>query len=205
MTNENAEAIKTLLSELMGAKDAYQTWKQEQPDAESLDARRIKWASQPFVRGLRSDQLDEWKVTEPGFSSQSAVVAVRQRIINLQRDLAEANAEFKALLRVGTPFQTYADIVGKAERSVEGILQRERSQRVSKVLIETYGTDNSAKLPRAMVDAAKLHPLVTQFETFRLATRMGSLQPHQLTEQRLDEACDRVVEALKELLAMVQS
>lgn len=69
----------------------------------------------------------------------------------------------------------------------------------------TYGTDNSAKLPRAMVDAAKLRPLVTEFETFRFATRIGSLQPYQLTEQRLDEACDRVVAGLQELLVMVQS
>ena len=203
--NENSDAIQNLLTELADAKDAYQTWKRQQPDAESLDARRIKWASQPFVRGLRSDQLGDWKATEPGFASQPAVVAVRQRIADAQRELAEANAEFKALLQAGTPFQTYADIVGKAERAVEGILQRERSQRISKVLIETYGTDNSAKLPRAMVDAAKLHSLVTQFETFRFATRMGSLQPHQLTEQRLDEVCDRVVTGPQELLAIIQS
>lgn len=200
MTNENAVAIQNLLTELVEATQAHDTWKHEQPDAESLDSRRIRWASQPFVRGLRSDQLDEWKATEPGFASQSAVVAVRQRIANAQRELAEANAEFKALLRAGTPFQTYADIVSKAERSVEGILQREQSQRISKVLIETYETDNSAKLPRAMVDAAKLHPLVTKFETFRFATRIGSLQPYQLTEQRLDEACDRVVAGCKSCL-----
>lgn len=205
MTNGNSDAIQTLLTEIADAKDAYQTWKQQQPDAESLDARRIKWASQPFVRGLRSDQLDEWKVTEPGFASQPAVVAVRQRITDAQRELAQANAEFKALLQAGTPFQTYANIVGKAERSVEGILQRERSQRMSKVLQDLYGTDNARKLPRAMVDAARLNPSVCQFETFRFATRMGSLQPHQLTEQRLDEACDSVVAGLQELLVMVQS
>jgi hypothetical protein len=203
--NENSDAIQNLLTELADAKDAYQTWKRQQPDAESLDARRIKWASQPFVRGLRSDQLGDWKATEPGFASQPAVVAVRQRIADAQRELAEANAEFKALLQAGTPFQTYADIVGKAERAVEGILQRERHQRVSKVLQDLYGTDNARKLPRAMVDAARLNPAVCQFETFRFATRMGSLQPHQLTEQRLDEVCDRVVEALKELMVMVQS
>jgi len=109
----------------------------------------------------------------------------------------------KELLSIGTPYSAYRAAVENAEGMVAGILQRLRKQRVEQVLLNTYGHSNVARLPRALTDAARLHPSVTIVETLAFAPRLAALRDAQINQQVVDAAATNAGTALQRLLELV--
>lgn len=202
--NELKNAIESLLNEVADTREFYQSWKSKLPDGDSLDQRRAEWLSRSkFANAYDPKKESEWRAAEPGFASQSPVVAVNVRISNLKRELADAEAELKRLQVAGTPFTKYLGVVGRAESAVQELANRAKRQSLEAVLLRQYGTTNVAKMPRTVIDVAKLHPDVAAFELFRFGGRLSSMHASQIKSSTIDSAYDRVIEALERLLALV--
>ena len=150
-------------------------------------------------------KLPHWKGQEPGISSRPEVVETRRRIAELEVELHNQKSRLKELLSIGTPYSTYRAAVENSEGMVSGILQRLRKQRVEQVLLNTYGHSNVARLPRALTDAARLHPSVTVLETLAFAPRFASRRDSQVNQQVVDAAATNAGSALSDLLKLIES
>jgi hypothetical protein len=169
-----ADQLKDLLAQLTSAQQSYDVWCQTQP--ENLEKQRVQWLSIRDRTYLDGDALNAWKAREPGLSEKPEVVAAKRRISELQLELASEQSKLNALVAAGTPFAQYKTAVDGIETMIGGILQRLRKQRLEGVLVKTYGHSNFAKLPRALTDAARLHPSVVAIETFAFNPRLRALR-----------------------------
>ncbi len=197
-----AEQIKDLIAQLTNAQQAFDEWRKTQPA--DLDAQRSAWLSiRDRQRFFDTEATQAWKAMEPGLASRPEVIETKRRISELQLELAKEQSKLKELVAVGTPFAVYQGAVMNAEGMIGGILQRLRKQRVEQVLLNTYGHSNVARLPRALTDAARLHPSVTVLETIAFAPRFAALRDSQVNQQVVDAAASNAGTALQRLLELV--
>src|SRR5260221_14047899 len=199
-----AEQIRDLLSKLTEAQQSFDEWRKTQ--SATFDKEMAAWFSvRDRQRFYTADEVAAWKGQEPGISSRPEVVETRRRIAELEVELHNQKSRLKELLSIGTPYSTYRAAVENSEGMVSGILQRLRKQRVEKVLIDTYGHSNVARLPRALTDAARLHPSVTVLETLAFAPRFAALRDAQVNQQVVDGAATNAGSALSDLLKLIES
>jgi len=202
--NEDAtkQQIERLLSELTFAQQSYDEWRTSQPS--DLDQKRSAWLS---IRDRQhmydADVLRAWKAQEPGLASKPEIIAVKQKIASLQSELAVAQAELVRLVDLGTPFEVYKRAVDGIESMIGGIVQRLRKGRIEAALVSTYGHSNFAKLPRAMTDAARLHPSVVEVDIFAFHPKLAKLRESQITGAVVDNAATNAGEALVRLRELV--
>jgi hypothetical protein len=196
--NETLTQIETLLVELSEAQRSYDEWRTTQPS--DIDQARAAWLSiKDRQRMYDAEAVRAWKAQEPGLASKTEVISVKQKIAKLQSELVDAQGALRRLVDLGTPFAVYQNAVLSAEGFIPGFIHRLRKQRVEKVLLDTYGTTNTAKLPRAMTDVAKLHPSVAELELLPSLPRLSVLRESQITEAALSRQHDAAVKALENL------
>ena len=199
-----AEQIKYLLNQLTTAQQSFDEWRKTQ--SATFDKEMAAWFSvRDRQRFYTADEVAAWKGQEPGISSRPEVVETRRRIAELEVELHNQKSRLKELLSIGTPYSTYRAAVENSEGMVSGILQRLRKQRVEQVLLNTYGHSNVARLPRALTDAARLHPSVTVLETLAFAPRFASRRDSQVNQQVVDAAATNAGSALSDLLKLIES
>ena len=199
-----AEQIKYLLDQLTTAQQSFDEWRKTQ--SATFDKEMAAWFSvRDRQRFYTADEVAAWKGQEPGISSRPEVVETRRRIAELEVELHNQKSRLKELLSIGTPYSTYRAAVENSEGMVSGILQRLRKQRVEQVLLNTYGHSNVARLPRALTDAARLHPSVTVLETLAFAPRFASRRDSQVNQQVVDAAATNAGSALSDLLKLIES
>ena len=208
MQNDQEEAtaqqIRDLLSKLTEAQQSFDEWRKTQPA--TFDKEMAAWFSvRDRQRFYTADEVAAWKGQEPGIASRPEVVETRRRIAELEVELHNQKSRLKELLSIGTPYSAYRAAVENAEGMVSGILQRLRKQRVEQVLLNTYGHSNVARLPRALTDAARLHPSVTVLETIAFAPRFAALRDAQVNQQVVDGAATNAGSALSDLLKLIES
>src|SRR5258706_9432163 len=207
MQNDNEQAtaqqIKDLLNQLSAAQQSFDEWRKTQ--SATFDKEMAAWFSvRDRQRFYSADEVAAWKGQEPGIASRPDVIETRRRIAELEVELHNQKSRLKDLLSIGTPYSAYRAAVENAEGMVSGILQRLKKNRVEKVLIDTYGHSNVARLPRALTDAARLHPSVTVLETIAFAPRFAALRDSQVNQQVVDAAASNAGTALQTLLELVQ-
>src|SRR5258707_13878389 len=199
-----ADQIKDLLAQLTESQRSFDEWRKTQPI--TFDKEMAAWI---YIRDRQrfysADEVTAWKGQEPGISSRPEVIETRRRIAELEVELHNQKSRLKELLSIGTPYSTCHAAVENSEGMVSGILQRLKKNRVEKVLIDTYGHSNVARLPRALTDAARLHPSVTILETLAFNPRLASLRDSQINQQVVDAAATNAGKALTELLDLVSS
>jgi hypothetical protein len=110
-----------------------------------------------------------------------------------------------ALVAAGTPFAQYKTVVDGIESMIGGIVQRLRKGRIEAALVSTYGHSNFAKLPRAMTDAARLHPSVVEVDIFAFHPKLAKLRESQITGAVVDDAASNAGKALQNLLDLVSN
>src|SRR6266403_3763576 len=197
-----ADQIKDLLAQLTETQRSFDEWRKTQPV--TFDKEMAAWISiRDRQRFYNADEVAEWKGQEPGISSRPEVIETRRRIAELEVELHNQKTGLKRLISIGTPYSAYRAAVENAEGMVSGILQRLRKQRVEQVLLNTYGHSNVARLPRALTDAARLHPSVTVLETLAFAPRLAALRDAQVNQQVVDAAASNAGEALERLQNLV--
>src|SRR5258708_22027700 len=204
--NETAttEQIKYPLNQLTTAQQSFDEWRKTQ--TATFDKEMAAWFSvRDRQRFYTADEVAAWKEQEPGISSRPEVIESRRKIAELEVELHNQKSRLKELLSIGTPYSAYRAAVENSEGRVSGILQRLRKQRVEQVLLNTYGHSNVARLPRALTDAARLHPSVTVLETLAFAPRLAALRDAQVNQQVVDAAATNAGTALKRLLELVES
>src|SRR6266403_2509803 len=206
MQNDQEEAtaqqIRDLLSKLTEAQQSFDEWRKTQPA--TFDKEMAVWFSvRDRQRFFDTEAVQAWKGQEPGISSRPEVIETRRRIAELEVELHNQKTGLKRLISIGTPYSAYRAAVENAEGMVSGILQRLRKQRVEQVLLNTYGHSNVARLPRALTDAARLHPSVTVLETLAFAPRLAALRDAQVNQQVVDAAASNAGEALERLQNLV--
>jgi len=198
-----ADQIKDLLGQLTESQRSFDEWRKTQPA--TFDKEMAAWFSvRDRQRFYTADEVAAWKGQEPGISSRPEVVETRRRIAELEVELHNQKSRLKELLSIGTPYSTYRAAVENSEGMVSGILQRLKKNRVEQVLLNTYGHSNVARLPRALTDAARLHPSVTVLETIAFAPRLSSLRDSQIAQQVVDGAATNAGTALQRLFDLIQ-
>src|SRR6266403_2931943 len=199
-----AEQIKYLLNQLTTAQQSFDEWRKTQ--SATFDKEMAAWFSvRDRQRFYTADEVAAWKGQEPGISSRPEVVETRRRIAELEVELHNQKSRLKELLSIGTPYSAYRAAVENAEGMVSGILQRLKKNRVEQVLLNTYGHSNVARLPRALTDAARLHPSVTVLETLAFNARLASLRDSQINQNVVDGAASNAGSALSDLLKLIES
>ena len=199
-----ADQIKDLLGQLTESQRSFDEWRKTQPA--TFDKEMAAWFSvRDRQRFYTADELAAWKGQEPGIASRPEVIETRRRIAELEVELHNQKSRLKELLSIGTPYSTYRAAVENSKGMVSGILQRLKKNRVEQVLLNTYGHSNVARLPRALTDAARLHPSVTVLETLAFAPRFASLRDSQINQQVVDAAASNAGTALQRLLELVES
>src|SRR5258707_8742773 len=200
---ETTEQIKYPLKQLTTAQQSFDEWRKTQ--SATFDKEMAAWFSvRDRQRFYTADEVAAWKGQEPGISSRPEVVETRRRIAELEVELHNQKSRLKELLSIGTPYSTYRAAVENSEGMVSGILQRLRKQRVEQVLLNTYGHSNVARLPRALTDAARLHPSVTILETLAFNPRLASLRDSQINQNVVDAATTNAGTSLQRLLDLIQ-
>src|SRR5260221_5470670 len=199
-----AEQIKDLIAQLTTAQQSFDEWRKTQ--SATFDKEMAAWFSvRDRQRFYSANEVAAWKGQEPGIASRPEVVETRRRIAELEVELHNQKSSLKELLSIGTPYSAYRAAVENAEGMVAGILQRLKKQRVEQVLLDTYGHSNVARLPRALTDAARLHPSVTVLETIAFSPRFASLRDSQINQNVVDGAASNAGTALQRLLELVES
>jgi hypothetical protein len=197
------ERIAATLGTLAEARKTHAEWSAVQ--ASDYAEQRQKWMRDKN-KASHYDASGDAKMAalEPGLMAMPEIKSQKARIATLRAELNAEEDRLRVLEEKGTPRDLYARVVETAEGLISQLADQLTNVRLTRVLLDSYGTADVNRLPSAVIDTAKLHPSVVKFSTFRFLSRLTNMREAQVTDgdiKRTDKAVSDALEQLRGLVA----
>jgi hypothetical protein len=200
VTNEVLLRLETALKDLESSRQAFVAFKANlSPDVIEL---RREW-HRKFSQAADSRIKEDLRREDPELQDLDSVRSVRRKISDLKRQLAEAESELGQLELEGTPRDQYTKALIRIASEVNGLAKHVTRASLGDFLFNLYKTRDIARLPKPVVDAARVNPDILKFDNFRLHPPLDPLRS-QFGDIELSHAHSQTAAAINRLIDLIK-